>query len=183
VTVLSDSSPLITLAKIGHLDLLPQLYETVTITPEVYAEVVVSGAGLAGAFQISAAKWIRVKSVQKQANLAAAQQRWGLGIGELSIIMLGQELQADILLIDDMKARKVAREEGLTVLGCVGVLHDAFGLKLVPDLPATLPPITGFRRLRRSADAAKYSEDSQPSPSVNIFDRGARRAAAAASST
>jgi hypothetical protein len=64
VTVLSDSSPLITLAKIGRLDLLPQLYEKVTITPEVYAEVVVSGAGLAGSSQISAAKWIDVKPVQ-----------------------------------------------------------------------------------------------------------------------
>jgi len=95
--VLSDSSPLITLAKIGRLGLLPQLYETVTITPEVSAEVVVSGAGLAGSSQISTAKWIHVKPVQKPANLA--------------------------------------RGEGLAVLGWVGVLHDAFGLKLVSDLP------------------------------------------------
>ena len=137
MTVLSDSSPLITLAKIGRLDLLPHLYERVTITPEVYAEVVVSGAGLAGSSQISAAKWIDVKPVQKPANLADAQQRFSLGIGELSVIMLGQELKADVLLIDDMKARKLAQEEGLAVLGCVGVLHDAFGLKLVSDLPET----------------------------------------------
>ena len=133
--VLSDSSPLITLAKIGRLDLLPQLYETVTITPEVYAEVVVSGAGMPGSSQISAAKWIHVRPVQKPANLAAAQQRFGLGIGELSVIMLGHELQADVLLVDDMKARNLAQEEGMAVLGCVGVLHDAFGLKLVSDLP------------------------------------------------
>ena len=136
MTVLSDSSPLITLAKTGFLDLLPQLFKAVTITPEVYAEVVVSGAGLAGASQISAATWIQVKPAQKQANLAAAQQRFGLGIGELSIIMLGQEVKADVLLIDDMKARKLAQEEGLAVLGCVGVLHDAFSLKLIPDLSA-----------------------------------------------
>ncbi len=76
-----------------------------------------------------------MKPVQKPANLADAQQRFSLGIGELSVIMLGQELKADVLLIDDMKARKLAQEEGLAVLGCVGVLHDAFGLKLVSDLP------------------------------------------------
>ena len=133
--VLSDSSPLITLAKIGRLDLLPRLFETVTITPEVFAEVVVSGAGLIGSSQISAAKWINVKPVRKSANLAAAHQRLGLGIGELSVILLGQELKADVLLIDDMKARKLAKKEGLAVLGCVGVLHDAFRLKLVSDLP------------------------------------------------
>ena len=136
MTVLSDSSPLITLSKIGFLDLLPQLYKTITITPEVFDEVVVSGAGLAGAAQISAAKWIHVKPVQSQASLSTAQQRFGLGVGELSTIILGRELKADVVLIDDMKARKVAQGEGLTVLGCVGVLHDAFGLKLFSDLPA-----------------------------------------------
>ena len=73
--------------------------------------------------------------MRKPVNLAAAQQRFGLGIGELSVIVLGQELKADVLLIDDMKARKRAQEEGLAVLGCVGVLHDAFGLKLLSDLP------------------------------------------------
>jgi predicted nucleic acid-binding protein len=122
VRVLSDSSPLITLSKMGHLDLLPQLYQRITITPEVYSEVVVSGAGLAGSSQISAAKWIDVKPAGKSSDLAAIQQRFGLGIGELSVIMLGQELKADVLLIDDMKARRLAQEEGLAVLGCVGVL-------------------------------------------------------------
>ena len=117
MTVLSDSSPLITLAKIGCLELLPQFYETVTVTPEVYAEVVVGGAGLAGSSQNSTAKWIHVEPVQQPASLAAAQQRFGLGIGELSIITLGRELKADVLLIDDLKARNLAREEGLACWG------------------------------------------------------------------
>ncbi len=127
--VLSDSSPLIILTKIGQLDVLPQLYETVTITPEVYSEVAVSGAGLVGSSQISAANWIDIRQLQKPTDLTDMQIRFGLGIGELSVILLGQELKADLLLIDDMKARKLARQEQLTVLGCVGVLHDAFILK------------------------------------------------------
>jgi predicted nucleic acid-binding protein len=47
VTVISNSSPLISLAKIETFDLLKQLYGSVTISAEVYAEVVVSGAPLA----------------------------------------------------------------------------------------------------------------------------------------
>ena len=109
MTVLSDSSPLITLAKIKRLELLPQLYQTVTITPEVYAEAVVRGAGLAGASQVSEARWINVRPVQEPARLASAQQRFGLGIGEVSVIILGRELRADLLLLDDMKTRTLAK--------------------------------------------------------------------------
>jgi len=134
VKVLADSSPLITLSKIGQIDLLPRLYETITISPEVYAEVVVGGTGLAGSSQVSAANWIRIEPVQEQADLIATQQSLGLGTGELSVILLGQELTADLLLIDDMKARRFAKGKGLAVLGCVGVLHDAFELKLPSDL-------------------------------------------------
>jgi predicted nucleic acid-binding protein len=73
-------------------------------------------------------------SVRRPAALPAAQERLGLGIGEVSIVTLGLEVKADVLLMDDRKARRLAQQEGLTVLGCVGVLQDAFGLKLPPDL-------------------------------------------------
>jgi predicted nucleic acid-binding protein len=44
------------------------------------------------------------------------------------------ELKADAVLIDDKDARKAAGKEGLSVLGCVGVLENAFNLKLLADL-------------------------------------------------
>lgn len=43
--VVSNSSPLITLAQIGRLDLLPALYGSITIPREVHQEVVVAGLG------------------------------------------------------------------------------------------------------------------------------------------
>jgi predicted nucleic acid-binding protein len=134
VIVLSDSSPLINLAKLGRLDLLPALYKTVTVTHEVYAEVVVNGAGMAGSSQISGAAWIDVRNVAKHSDLSAARQRVGLGVGELSVIILAQELRADLLLVDDRDARRAARQEGLAVLGCVGILHEPFDQELLSDL-------------------------------------------------
>jgi len=88
VTVVSDASPLITLAKIGRLDLLRQLYQTIAITAEVYDEVVVRGAGLAGSTEIAASKWINIARIQNATDLTVAQQKYGLGIGELSVIIL-----------------------------------------------------------------------------------------------
>jgi hypothetical protein len=134
VTVVADSSPLITLAKIGRLDLLNRLYQTITVTPQVYDEVVVRGSGLTGSAEIAACRWIEVKPVHDVAALASAQQKFGLGGGETSAIILSQELNAGLVLIDEIKARKVAREYGMAVLGCVGILEDAFGLHLLSDL-------------------------------------------------
>jgi hypothetical protein len=119
-----------------------------------------TGAGLAGSAQISTARWIDVKPVGATVDPAAAQQRFG--VGELSVILLGQELKADLVLIDDMKARKLARDKGQAVLGCVGVLHDAFGLKLLSDFACGLSSIARVRRVCRSLAAGKYSEDLEP---------------------
>jgi predicted HTH domain antitoxin len=46
VTVVSDSSPLITLARIGWLDLLNKLYGAIYVSSEVYREVAIDDAGL-----------------------------------------------------------------------------------------------------------------------------------------
>jgi predicted nucleic acid-binding protein len=165
VKVVSDSSPLITLAKIGQLELLPQLYQRVTVTPQVYREVVVDGEGLAGSSEIKAAKWIDVQPVSKPDDLALAQQGSGLGIGELSAIQLGLEIRANLVLLDEIRARNVALGHGLTVLGCVGVLEDAFGSRLLADLREA------YQRLLASGAYVdpKILENSLKSPNLPVL--------------
>ena len=142
--VVSDSSPLITLDRIGHLELLPRLFVSVALTPEVYAEVVVSGAGLEGAASIAAAEWIEVKPLHKPERLTEIRRRTELGLGELSTIALAQELAAGLVLMDDLQARKMALARGLTVAGCVGVLERGHRRDLLKDLTAA------YRRLLSS---------------------------------
>jgi uncharacterized protein len=133
VIVVSDSSPLITLSKIGNLHVLPALYGSVHITPEVYAEVAVTGAGLWGAAEVAKAEWIQVKAATYDAGFTA-DDTTALGAGEISAISLAKQLKADVALIDDRKARALALRQGVTPLGCIGVLHAAFLVGLVPDL-------------------------------------------------
>lgn len=130
--VLSDASPLITLAEIGHLEALPQLYTKIAITPEVYGEVVVAGEGLAGALQVATASWIEVRAAA--AVIVPPKGKWALGRGELTNIALAKEMNADLTLIDDFAARRLAEREGLTVFGCVGVLESAFRRGFLSDL-------------------------------------------------
>jgi uncharacterized protein len=104
VTAVADSSPLISLARIGHFDLLPKLFERVLISTEVYNEVVVVGAGMPGANQVSHASWIDVVPVRNAAALSLALKETGLGAGELSAVLLARELGADLVLLDECKA-------------------------------------------------------------------------------
>lgn len=136
MTVVADSSPLVILAKLGCFDLLNRLFPRLYISTEVHREVVVSGAGLPGASEVAKAEWIEVKQLQNQAELLAAQEKYALGIGELSTILLGREIQADDVLLDDYNARKLARAAGLHVRGSVGLLETFYLRGHLTDLRA-----------------------------------------------
>jgi predicted nucleic acid-binding protein len=79
----------------------------------------------------------RGKEFQNQADLLAAQQNYALGVGELSTILLGKELHASAVLLDDYKARKLATAEGLQVRGSVGLLETFYLRGYLTDLRAT----------------------------------------------
>ncbi len=77
---------------------------------------------------MSKAEWIEVKSIQNPGGLLSAQRKYGLGPGEMSAIFLAKELGANPVLLDDYKARKLAKAEGLKILGSVG-LRETFYLR------------------------------------------------------
>ena len=124
--VVSNASPLITLARIGHLDSLHKLYDVVHISTEVYNEVVIAGAGMPGASAVSKADWIRVSPVHDVEGLAKALTKASLGAGEISAVFLAKELAADLTLMDEWKGRRLALDEGLAVVGCIGILEELY---------------------------------------------------------
>ena len=60
MSVVSNASPLIGLARIGELELLQQLYRELVIPEAVEHEVVVEGAELPAANEVRKAAWINV---------------------------------------------------------------------------------------------------------------------------
>ena len=134
--VVADATPLIVLAKIGSLELLPKAYPRVHISAEVYAEVVVTGAGLPGASEVATAEWIEVRPVQRPGDLSAAQARFRLGLGELSTILLAKEIGATMVLMDEARGRRLAKEAGLDVRGTLGILENLFRRREIDDLRA-----------------------------------------------
>lgn len=134
--VVSNASPLITFARIGHLDSLHKIYPTIHIPTEVYNEVVIAGAGMPGAAAIAKADWIHVSAIQNTESLAKTMLKTGLGAGEIGAIFLAKELAADVTLMDEWKGRRLAIEEGLAVVGCVGILEELYRRKEINHLRA-----------------------------------------------
>lgn len=123
--IVSNSGPLIHLAKIDRLDLLKELFGEVTIPHEVKLEVVDRGKdeGMADAFLIETEienGWISVnrENYKKMKEIAESA---GIDIGEASAIMLAKKKKCPVL-IDDLAARRFAAGLGLCVVGSIGVL-------------------------------------------------------------
>ena len=121
--IVADASPLINLARVGHFELLTIFYNRVVIPEAVYNEVVVQGEGHDGSREVQTADWIEVQIPQDE--LAVRALTTELGRGEASAIILAQECHAHLLLIDEIRGRRVAQQLGLKVRGTLGILARA----------------------------------------------------------
>jgi len=70
--------------------------------------------------KIKKATWIRTHSIQDR--LAKQTLELSLGPGEAETIILGKELSADYVILDERLAREVASQMGLKVIGLLGIL-------------------------------------------------------------
>jgi predicted nucleic acid-binding protein len=134
VIVVSDSSPLITLARARHLELLREFYGEVLVPPEVYHEVTVAGAGMPGAEEVRKASWIQVRPNHDAPPNNVKAAGIGLGAGERSAIALASILDASLVLIDEGRARRAAVSVGLVVAGSIAILERGAQLGRVADL-------------------------------------------------
>ena len=134
--VVSNSGPLINLARVGQFTLLRNLFQHITIPPEVFEEVVVRGVGQPGASETNNAQWITrgVPEQSEVADILAAE----LDRGEAESIALALQEKADWLLIDERVGRRFAQRVGLKVKGTLGVLLESVRRDFIDDLQPLL---------------------------------------------
>lgn len=93
MTVVLDSSALITLARIGRLELLHQIADVIHVPAAVFEEVVQKGAGRPGSVEVAQAGWILRRDVRDVTSVERLCAR--VGRGEAEAIVLARELGAD----------------------------------------------------------------------------------------
>jgi predicted nucleic acid-binding protein len=140
--VIADTSPIIGLLKIKELDILPRLYGTVVIPPQVAAELASPKRSLeVRAFIADRPAWLVTRSPSR---IEAIE---GLDEGECAAINLAQELHADLLLMDETKGRAVAIARHVTTVRTAAVLFEAANSGALTDLRSAFDKLraTNFR--------------------------------------
>jgi len=138
--IVCNTGPLIALSMVGQLDLLRRLYHRVIVPTTVFREVVAGGSRQIGVAEIAGADWLERSDLAVPEPLLALE----LGPGEAAVLATAFQLQAQLVLIDERRARRIAEQAyGLRVKGSAGILVSA---KRAGLIPAVLPYLGAMAR-------------------------------------
>lgn len=142
--VVSNTSPISYLVAIEQIDLLPRLFETIRIPETVRDELAAPQAPpVVQAWIASPPDWLTIHPIPRtQPNPDLLK----LDAGERAAILLAESLCADLILLDDLAARRLATRRGMPITGVLGILDRAASQGWV-DFAATIHRLqqTNFR--------------------------------------
>ena len=115
--VIVNNTPLVALWSLDQLSLLRELYTEIWIPPAVKAEFI-EVEPIARQASLDNAPWIKTVPLTHPQRAIYA----GLHHGEASVLALAEERNARLVIIDELRARRYARQIGLQVTGTIGVL-------------------------------------------------------------
>lgn len=132
--VISDSSTLILFDKIDEFSLLQKVYGELITTPEVAEE-----------FGENLPNWIKIRSVSDKKYQKFLETQ--VDTGEASAIALAVEFDDVLLLLDDLKARKLANQLNFKITGTLGVIHKAKQMSIIEKVTPLIDKLlnTDFR--------------------------------------
>ncbi len=124
--VVSNTGPLIHIAKLEKLKILKQLFGSIYITKKVFEEAVIVGKekGYKDAEIIESCieeGWIIVIPHRPDPELKHRGILYGLDEGEIEAVSLAR-LSGGLLLADEKKAREFATIHGVPVMGTIGII-------------------------------------------------------------
>lgn len=166
--VIADAGPLIALARIERLDLLPGLFGQVTITTQIANELL-GGGSFPDSPLLTAAlfqPWLATIDLKDLLanDLVERCSEWmnlyQIDLGEASAMVLAKLRQtqgsAPLLVIDDHRGRSAAQHAGLAVIGTTGLLLLAKKLNLVSEVRPLLQALrnSGYFLSARLIEAA-----------------------------
>lgn len=133
--VVADTTPLIVLGNSGYLFLLKALFERIYIPKAVFNEVVVKMDKAAKEI-INSEDWVSVCKLNNE--ISNYKFNVTLDSGEKEAIALALDLKADLILLDETKARKEAKYQNLTAIGTLGIIVLAKNRGIIKEVKPIL---------------------------------------------
>lgn len=132
--VITDTSCLILFQKIGEIEILKKVYDNIITTSDVAKE-----------FRDELPSWIEIINVQNKIYQEFLETQ--VDKGEASVLALASEIANPLLLIDDLKARKLAKRLDLRYTGTLGVINRAKKVGVISKVKPILDKLlsTNFR--------------------------------------
>ena len=123
MSVVTNTGPLIALAKINKLDLLEELFSKAYIPPAVQRELLAKSGPETSRLEFALNHFLQPTS-EPQMPLEVQTATSRLDLGEQQAVALAYQLKS-LLVLDDQLGRSAARQLGLAVTGFAGVLIQA----------------------------------------------------------
>jgi predicted nucleic acid-binding protein len=158
VILVADCSALIALATCDALSLLDRLFGDVVVPEAVYREAVVGNKPEAEQLRVYLNGRVRALDPEHPILVDGFSDP-----GETEAMLLYRQLQADYLLIDDRRGRRMARINDIQVIGSLGVL---LGAKRAGLIAAVKPYV------QRLSESDLYLSDALMSTVVEIAGEG-----------
>lgn len=122
------------LLKINKLILLEKLYERIIIPTAVYNEIE-KGKGKPYYLDLKLIDWIEIWEIK---NPDSKDYFLDLDEGEAEVIILAREQNTDLVIMDEIMGRRIAKQFNLTVTGTIGVLLKAKEKRFVSSIKELL---------------------------------------------
>jgi predicted nucleic acid-binding protein len=136
--VISDTTPILSLIKIDYLEILEELYKKIIIPKAVYDELIINIDYQDEIDIIKRCTFIQIENVEENLSVVLLQRELKLDRGESEAIVLAKNINADLIIIDERKARRIAKDVGLKVTGTLGILVEAKQQGLIKELKSLL---------------------------------------------
>ena len=130
MSIIVNSTPLISLAVINRLELLRRIFGDVYVPRAVYDEVITNGKGKTGYHQLLKINWFNIAEIENIELKRSIMVQ--LDEGEAEVVTIAKDKNISPVCIDEFAGRQYAKLLGLEVIGTLGILLTAKKKSYIP---------------------------------------------------
>ena len=136
--IISNTTPIISLLKIGKLNLLKELYEKVIVPTAVYIEIE-NGREKPYYQDLTQIDWVEIQEIRNPDSRAYFLD---LDDGEAEVLILAKEQNVDLVIMDEIMGRRYAKQLGFNLTGTIGILLKSKENGLIESIKDLLTELT-----------------------------------------